>query len=393
MSKYFVTALTMLITGCSTPYSPAEIVPENAKFYGVHPISMGSKETDLIMIHGMCHHDASWVIDTRNNLAEKFHMDYDKKVTVETLKAKPLFEDPKTKVAVYKTKLTDHEFSINLYGIVFGTATLPIKQNTLCKDISKQPDGWACLDKNNKPSLTYNRKQVFLNGALKNILLNDCLADAVIYSGEIGDAIRDGVKNAMSEIYKDRENSDAPVALLSESLGSKILRDALVCNIDEKAKQGLSLISETGVIFLGANQIPILSLANNNRCSGLATFMSAEQPEQEMTGEFSDVFKIIKTLKSKNDTEYFLQNVEIPKTVVSFTDPNDLLSYEIDEMDYNKNGSQISVVNVIVSNATSWFGVVENPITAHTGYRKNEDVLELLKCGFKNINIEKCESN
>jgi hypothetical protein len=392
MNKYLIISISIVITGCSMPYSPAKIEPENAKFYGVHPVSMGSTETDLIMIHGMCHHDASWVIDSRNNLADKFHMDYDKKITVERLKERPFYEDPKSKVAVYKTKLTDHEFNINLYGIVFGTATLPIKQNSLCKDISKQPNGWNCLDKNNNPSLTYNRDRVILNEVLKNTLLNDCLADAVIYSGETGEAIRDGVKNAMSEIYKDRINSKAPVALISESLGSKILRDALVCNIDEKTKQGLSLVSEAGVIFLGANQIPILSLANNLKCSESAKFMSNGQLNLEMKGGFSDVFKIIKTLKSQNGEKRFIQNVEIPKTVVSFTDPNDLLSYEIDELDYYENSSGISVVNVIASNAKSWFGLIENPLTAHTGYRYNEDVTELLKCGFQNKNIELCES-
>ncbi len=56
-------------------------------------------------------------------------------------------------------------------------------------------------------------------------------------------------------------------------------------------------------------------------------------------------------------------------TLVAFTDPNDLLSYTLDESKYAQDG--ITVYNVLVSNAPTWLGLLERPDTAHLAYLSN----------------------
>ncbi len=70
-----------------------------------------------------------------------------------------------------------------------------------------------------------------------------------------------------------------------------------------------------------------------------------------------------------------------PPTVVAFSDPNDLLSYRL-EPDFAGGGNN-RLVNVVVSNAYTYFGLLENPLTAHCNYRVNAYVLGLIIDGYE----------
>src|SRR4051794_13631180 len=58
--------LTLLVSGllaaCSTPYRPAVVVRDSTPFPGiVNLVQAGSKRPlDVILVHGMCTHDAAW---------------------------------------------------------------------------------------------------------------------------------------------------------------------------------------------------------------------------------------------------------------------------------------------------------------------------------------------
>lgn len=370
LNVVMTTVIAIALVGCTTPYKPPLIEPSTASFSGIHPSSTDVKETNLVMIHGMCHHDKRWVENTRQRLANYFRMD-------ETI-VEPLYEDITSDVSVYKTRIYDDTNSINLYGIVYGPSTLPIKREFLCKDVSKESE--VCQN------ITYKRERASLNAALKNGLLNDCLADAVIYLSDKGEIIRKGVKRSLLKIMESIESSDGSLFFLSESLGSKVLRDALLCDSDEKIFAGISFISKSKVIYLGANQIPILNLGNNNECDLSRVYMDAiEKSGAEISGGFEDVIIIINQNKYNKELSFNI-STKTP-TVISFTDPNDLLSYEIGD-EY----SESIIINVIVSNTETWFGFLENPVTAHMGYRNNDDVIDLIKCGKNNPNYIKCMS-
>ena len=65
--------------------------------------------------------------------------------------------------------------------------------------------------------------------------------------------------------------------------------------------------------------------------------------------------------------------------VVAFTDPNDLLSYRLLPARYA--APDVAVADVLVSNAGSWLGMIENPVAAHLDYLDNPDVATLIACG------------
>jgi hypothetical protein len=80
-----------------------------------------------------------------------------------------------------------------------------------------------------------------------------------------------------------------------------------------------------------------------------------------------------------NHQERHKDEPQPPKlTLVAFTDPNDLLSYRLRPDDPTVIGTGTKVVNVITSNDSTYFGQVENPLTAHEGYNKNPDALRVL---------------
>jgi len=362
------TIVTIFFLGCASPYQLPLMEPNDAVFYGIHPSSTGVNETNLVMIHGMCHHDKGWVEKTQDRLATNFRME---KSVVDLL-----YRDTESSVSTYQAKLQADIYSINLYGIVYGPSTLPVKREYLCKDVSRESK--VC------PNITYNRERASLNGALKNELLNNCLADAVIYLSDKGQVIREGVKRSLIKIKENIEERDGSLFFLSESLGSKVLRDSLLCRPDKKSVEAIKFIAESRSIYLGANQIPILNTGNINECDMPEKFLGAiDKSGLGMTGGFDDILNLIN--QNNNFKEFGVNASSETSVVISFTDPNDLLSYEIaDEYGGSK------VINVIVSNAKTWFGFLENPATAHLGYRENEGVINLIKCGKNNQNYKKC---
>lgn len=217
-----------------------------------------------------------------------------------------------------------------------------------------------------------------LNKVLEDVLMNKCLVDAVVYSGRNGDPIRRAAWMAVCEFMggtAENENcrfaaSEMPnTALISESIGSKILIDALnylssqpgnLAASSEARSKLRQLMDNVSTVYLLANQVPILDTANmeldalgSAGAGGLATYgnlLVAPGP------------------------------LGLPKlTIVAFTDPNDLLGYAIPEA--GPPGTR--VINVIVSNDWTYLGYVERPDTAHCGYKTNPVVLELTAQGYR----------
>ena len=70
-------------------------------------------------------------------------------------------------------------------------------------------------------------------------------------------------------------------------------------------------------------------------------------------------------------------------TVVAFSDPNDLLSYRIVPAHLAEDLKEFRVINVLVSNDTTYFGYLERPDTAHCGYPWNPHVFGMLARGYR----------
>ena len=176
-----------------------------------------------------------------------------------------------------------------------------------------------------------------VNRLLKDTLLNSCLSDALIYNGSAGIDIRRKIKRILSHIYDLRLRRGAqsvPLALVSESLGSKIVRDALLCDpFDEESAKGFALMRSANSFFMLANQIPLLNAGNNDTCPDLAFSALGYSigGAIESRGDFSDLIALLDGPNA--ELELFgikPEEIVIPRFWVAFTDDNDILSYRLD---------------------------------------------------------------
>ena len=70
-----------------------------------------------------------------------------------------------------------------------------------------------------------------------------------------------------------------------------------------------------------------------------------------------------------------------PLQIVVFSDPNDLFSYTLRDSRIAQM-PECDIVDVVVSNADTVFGYIENPGEAHGGYRDSDVVHKIIVCGI-----------
>lgn len=356
-SKYINLLLGLSFTslvGCAS----VTVESNGTQFPGIHP-AISNKNTDVILVHGMCRKDSTWFEEHVTELSSAIAGSQVKYIGL----ADNIITDDDLQV-YHATVLTDSG-SLNLYGIVYS-------------NISEQ-------QKTELKNAKVSGKQAWANRKIKNFSLNDCLADVVVYNGPSGKSIRSGVRSVLSQLNEDSDRDDA-VVLLSESLGSKIVRDSLLCDHDEEgvvalAKNGLSLLRRGEVFIMYANQIPFLDLASHESCNvepsanTFAAFMDSETGR----GDFSDILGLL-----SNDSFFESQGLIQEDAVenrywIAYSDPNDILSYRLDIDKYTDDG--IEVTNVTVKNTRNWFGLFANPLKAHSGYRSNHTVKSMVLMG------------
>jgi hypothetical protein len=331
-----------------------------------------------------------------------------------------------------QTRLYSQRYKINnkslwLHAIVWSPVTTPLKRE-LCYDIHdrdnpvwkqcdaiqvcRQNAGVWKVDEEEKIE-PYMYQRAILNASLKEKLMNDCISDAFVYLGDRREEIQAQVALALIQAAgirggKRRQSTgqfnedainraaqeNAPLFLISESLGSKVLFDTLlmmISNLGEikglqesaahalegnlllKAlsangvavntqadleaikKAGRITVQRTVQIFLGSNQIPLLSLSEKDA-----------------------LVKLIKQIEEEFPT---WQN---RFSIAAFTDPSDLFSYTLKNSGYAANVEKagVPVIDVVVSNSASWMGLIEWPNLAHEGYRTNNDVKRTILCGI-----------
>ena len=356
----FILVFLFLVSGCYRPYhNPPKIIGNPQRIIGVAEI-LSQKETseiDLLLIHGMCMHGKDWVAETNNNILNVLNF-VEERVVAKDLTPTKIF----TNTELYSLSFSKNGKTLRTHAIVWSPVTARYKKALCfdCKDNGCEDNKYCC----DGTAPKYPYKRAYLNNKLKNILVNDCFSDALIYVGIAGEDIKRQVSEAVTYIAEkyftiNQNIKNAPIFIISESLGSKILFDVLIQMSKSKRKDiAIRTLRRTMQVFMGANQIPLLSLA---------------APPGEKEIGLDSFLKIIRDLKS------IVPEKEIQ--IVSFTDPNDLLSYPLIGSEQAVD-TKIQIVDVIVSNANTWIGLFENPLSAHTDYRKNEDIFKIIVCGF-----------
>jgi hypothetical protein len=168
--------------------------------------------------------------------------------------------------------------------------------------------------------------------------------------------------------------------VVAESLGSKILFDALSAMLQPEAparvhELGQLAARRLAIVFMAGNQLPILGLAEQR----------IPAAEQLAAGSGQDSLQRFLSLRRQQVGPRAERLSRL--AVVAFTDPNDLLSYRLLPSRYQ--ATDVAIADVLVSNARTWFGLLEDPFAAHLDYLANPDVGRLMACGWPNA--ESCK--
>ncbi|MBW8363351.1 MAG: hypothetical protein K0M39_02210 [Rhizobium sp.] len=210
------------------------------------------------------------------------------------------------------------------------------------------------------------------------------MADAIIYQGKARDAIIEQLQKAIltaaasprpssafSDVVTAAATASAPLVLITESLGSKMAFDAIYKLVTSQDKNesaaGIRTFDRTTEVFMGANQMPILALADQGLDGSQSTLANSPNYPKDALAELI----AMKRLRAATVTAP-------PPRVVAFTDPNDALSYILAPA---KQVANYDVVDVLVSNDNTYLGLLENPYPAHVGYLANPEVMRLIACG------------
>ena len=340
-----------LLAACATPYRPVVVVHGSATFPGVAGIVAvaGGRPVDVLLVHGMCTHDRAWADHQIDRIAG-----------IVADHAPAASAPASARIEVVESTRPLAGGTVRFHALVWSPLTAALKHQ-LDFDLTGTPTDCAGVG-------TCKPKRAALNAYVKDNLLDDCLSDAVIYEGESHVAIRDAMVQTIAQVIANDPDSDAPLVVVAESLGSKMLFDALSAMLESWQPQtralGQQAARRLALLFMAGNQLPILGLAEQS--GGLRAI-----PVQDALQHFLDLRR-----RQPNRRAEALQRL----AVVAFTDPNDLLSYRLLPARYA--APDVAVADILVSNERTWLGWIENPLTAHLDYLANPDVATMIACGL-----------
>lgn len=375
-SRLLLGACVCFLTACSTPYgTPAfDARPGTTReFPGAADLLRKEGALDVLLVHGMCTHDAEWASGAARDLYANMGGD------PAMVRLQPAAVG-KTGIILFQQTLPLPAGSLRLNALLWSPLTTPLKGD-LCYDQSSK----SALCPAAEAAKPYPYARARFNQMTKDSLINDCLADAMIYQGkpriEINERMQAAILQAVDTTGGRPATADGsgpqdsiPVMVISDSVGSKITFDAVYRLATGPGKgeenPGMALFNRTALVFMRANQMPILALADK-RLDGTPS------PERIDTGFPTDP---IQALIQRRDANPGAARSRSVPTVVAFSDPNDLLSYPLGRSPLAA-AAGYPIVDVIVSNAKSHLGLFELPNAAHLDYATTTAVRRLIACG------------
>ncbi|MDP2571765.1 hypothetical protein Q8W40_06220 [Vibrio penaeicida] len=362
MKHLFLIAICLLITACTSPYSPPEM-EKTATFEGLmtNKTNSISYRTIIVMVHGMCEKPSDWARKPINSIVEKagYHG------PVEEKDLGYYFPNGSTSTGfpyLREYEVSDEKSELKFYAYHYSD--------------------WNQI--RNSGELDIQGKSAYLNKKVKDTLVSGCFSDVTTYAGSKGIKIREYLAKSMAKVQEMNPESSTiknRIFFISSSLGSKVLRDVLMCaphpsqHSDYTVNQSItkSLMAQSSTVFMASNQIPLLSPLNN--CKPIKTNRSAKTEQEEFYSN-SLAAALSDSIESK-------QNGGSKINVVAYTDPSDLLSYPVSNYGTTatSSNSQVTVHNVKVSNTSTWFWFVTNALESHMGYLSNPDVIASMICG------------
>lgn len=361
-------AILAWLTACTTPYSPPVVVHDSDDIPGIVPLiaANGKKPLDIVLIHGMCTHDTRWARSAIDNLARTIDPGY----AGNWPDAPPPPEPDRIGVVTRIAPLAGG--SVRFTALIWSPLTAPLKRR-LAYDAPGTPND--CSEPGNTEANCKPRRAYF-NGRLKDSLMNDCLSDAMIYQGFSHRAIRAAMVQTIKQVIDAQDNKaggdPGPLVMVSESLGSKLVFDALNHMLagpknDPQTLSGQRAAARLGLVYMAGNPMPVLGLA--------------EDPDHQPLVPVQPVDSLQRFLVLRRSVGLEQRKAVAKLALVAFTDPNDVLSYRLLRADYVS--ADVDLANVLVSNRPGYFGLLADPLGAHLGYLHNPDVDRLMVHGWR----------
>lgn len=243
-----------------------------------------------------------------------------------------------------------------------------------------------------------------LNRYLKNNTLDWGISDALLAVGSMQDLFREAmrqlfVKSARfhedgtkTDEWKQQQSKspqgiDREFIVVSHSLGSYLVFATLNPGQQDSSSPGAVaqakadrtddaaaryILQRTSLVYFFANQVPVLELASMEDPSAAAPAQPAGAAQREAGGALSRQMMNWKTLRRKfGETTAANEPAARPPQVVAWSDPSDLLSWHVPEMD------GLVIANLRVRNSW-WHWLLADPLSAHDGYAGNKDVLRIM---------------
>ncbi len=330
------TAFLALLAGCATPFNPPTVVKGSSVFPGLVKLLNENKgqPIDVILVHGMCTTTASWPLSVMLNIASAVGAN----ATV------PSGENEIAKAKSNEIQLVSGQAQsaggiLRFSGLVWSPWVKNLKDQLLYDMTGEETD---C-----KTSDEYKPRRASVNGAVKDRLLNDCMADALAYQGIGQITFKAAMVKSLTQVMQQASDSKGPIVVISASLGSKMVFDALTDMLRAPKNDAKEIVvnaiqSRLAVVFMAANQLPILGLADQDILSNKATGISDSLNEDSLL-RFLKVWQ-------KNESKTVLKTGEAftRLSVVALSDPNDLLTYRLRPSRYQS--TLVDVADMLVSN-------------------------------------------
>ncbi|WP_087024737.1 hypothetical protein [Thaumasiovibrio subtropicus] len=354
MKTLIVIMACMLILGCATPYDPIkDSYRSEYESLGIEPIYEDGKQNVLVMLHGMCEHNDGWANKKVAALAEAMSANI-----VKSDSDNLLFDE---------YKLVRGSYSLKVFALKVRNGLFP-----------------------DEPVEAYNLKTAYLNKEVKDKLVSECLADVIAYASPwYGDTMKSQMSSSLNMIAESVLNDELDnVYLISESLGSTILRDALVCGKQTEIAE--KLLGKVEAFYLSSNQLPLLDYLGTCRRGDI--IRSSNEFRTDFAGVKKEELEERRTLDVPSSMEIIAlninryKNIDVRKNeikenvkIISFSDPNDLLSYQLRSDVFSK--GDYPFLSIPVSNGRTWLWLYSDPVNTHKGYFKNNSVLNIMACG------------
>ena len=259
-------------------------------------------------------------------------------------------------------------FPIKCRALVLPEADLAGPDEKTLKLCAKSTDLYhQWIDENTlSKALQKPSKGAFANRKLKQNMIDWGFSDAVIALGPLQEYFHTAMEKAFEFSQtgkKEGANTERHhFVIITESLGSFLMFDAMMRN-DTKTTAVDEVVMDTSDLYFFANQVALLNLGR------LETPTLTRAPGRPSLAE------ILREWANPGRGERQTEALTVSKQIVAFSDPSDLLTYDMPKLDYAE------VVNIHVRNACDFFGIVSNPVTAHTGHSQNTK--EVLRRLFK----------